>query len=35
MTQIARAHGGKVDVLSDATETRFTFRMPATPAARE
>ncbi len=31
VTQIARAHGGVVDVRSDAVETRFTFRLPATP----
>lgn len=28
VTEIARAHGGRVDVASDAAETRFTFRMP-------
>jgi signal transduction histidine kinase len=27
-TQIAQAHGGTIDVKSDADETRFTFRMP-------
>lgn len=27
-SQIAKAHGGRLDVASDATETRFTFRMP-------
>lgn len=27
-SQIAKAHGGRIDVTSDATETRFTFRMP-------
>ena len=27
-SQIAQAHGGRIDVASDATETRFTFRMP-------
>jgi signal transduction histidine kinase len=27
-SQIARAHGGTLDVLSTADETRFTFRMP-------
>ncbi|CAN7659084.1 PAS domain-containing sensor histidine kinase [Devosia sp. Root413D1] len=27
-SQIAQAHGGRIDVTSDATETRFTFRMP-------
>jgi signal transduction histidine kinase len=26
--QIAEAHGGKIDVHSDAEATRFTFRMP-------
>ena len=26
--EIARAHGGSLDVTSDRTETRFTFRMP-------
>lgn len=26
--EIARAHGGVLEVASDATETRFTFRMP-------
>jgi signal transduction histidine kinase len=26
--EIARAHGGSLDVTSDPTETRFTFRMP-------
>lgn len=26
--EIARAHGGVLDVVSDAKETRFTFRMP-------
>jgi len=35
VTQIARAHGGDVEVLSDATETRFTFRMPAALVTRE
>lgn len=28
--EIARAHGGTLDVTSTAAETRFTFRMPAT-----
>ncbi|WP_291836855.1 GAF domain-containing sensor histidine kinase [Brevundimonas sp.] len=28
-SQIALAHGGRIDVASDETETRFTFRMPA------
>lgn len=27
-SQIAQAHGGRIDVASDARETRFTFRMP-------
>lgn len=27
-SQIAEAHGGKIDVHSDVQETRFTFRMP-------
>jgi signal transduction histidine kinase len=27
-SQIAEAHGGRIDVQSDSTETRFTFRMP-------
>lgn len=27
-SQIAQAHGGRIDVAPDATETRFTFRMP-------
>ncbi len=27
-SEIARAHGGSLDVVSDARETRFTFRMP-------
>jgi signal transduction histidine kinase len=27
--QIAEAHGGRIDVVSDASETRFTLRMPA------
>ncbi|OEO28030.1 PAS domain-containing sensor histidine kinase [Devosia insulae DS-56] len=26
--QIAEAHGGRIDVTSDATETRFTFHLP-------
>jgi signal transduction histidine kinase len=29
VSEIARAHGGEVEVASDETETRFTFRMPA------
>jgi signal transduction histidine kinase len=28
-SQIAEAHGGRLDVASDGRETRFTFRMPA------
>jgi signal transduction histidine kinase len=28
-SQIAEAHGGRLDVASDESETRFTFRMPA------
>jgi signal transduction histidine kinase len=28
-TEIARAHGGTLEAMSDANETRFTFRMPA------
>jgi signal transduction histidine kinase len=28
-SQIAEAHGGRLEVVSDETETRFTFRMPA------
>jgi len=27
-SQLAEAHGGRIDVTSDASETRFTFRMP-------
>ncbi len=27
--QVAEAHGGRLDVVSDDSETRFTFRMPA------
>ena len=27
-SQIAQAHGGRIDLVSDITETRFTFRMP-------
>ncbi|MBX3574456.1 MAG: PAS domain-containing sensor histidine kinase [Mesorhizobium sp.] len=27
-SQIAEAHGGRIEVASDAAETRFTFRMP-------
>lgn len=29
VTEIARAHGGSVDLSSDEQETRFTFRLPA------
>lgn len=29
-SEIARAHGGVLDVASDAVETRFTFRLPLT-----
>jgi sigma-B regulation protein RsbU (phosphoserine phosphatase) len=28
VSAIARAHGGSIDVASDASETRFSFRMP-------
>lgn len=28
-SEIARAHGGKMDVTSDETATRFTFSMPS------
>ncbi|HEV7253693.1 MAG TPA: GAF domain-containing sensor histidine kinase [Mesorhizobium sp.] len=31
-SEIAKAHGGKIDVLSDTSETRFTFRMPVVVA---
>jgi signal transduction histidine kinase len=31
-SEIARAHDGTLDVVSDATETRFTLRMPLEPA---
>jgi phosphoserine phosphatase RsbU/P len=27
-SQIAEAHGGRIDVISDTAETKFTFRMP-------
>jgi sigma-B regulation protein RsbU (phosphoserine phosphatase) len=27
-SEIARAHGGRIDVTSSPEETRFTFRMP-------
>ena len=30
--RIARAHGGTVEVMSDATATRFAFRMPTAGA---
>jgi sigma-B regulation protein RsbU (phosphoserine phosphatase) len=30
-SQIAEAHGGRIDVKSDAEETRFIFRMPLEP----
>lgn len=33
-SEIARAHGGRIDVASTAAETRFTFTMPLRPAAR-
>jgi signal transduction histidine kinase len=32
-SQIARAHGGVLEVESTPAETRFTFRMPLKPAA--
>jgi signal transduction histidine kinase len=32
-SEIAKAHGGTLDVTSTANETRFTFRMPYVPAA--
>jgi signal transduction histidine kinase len=28
VSEIARAHGGTIDLDSSASETRFTFRMP-------
>jgi phosphoserine phosphatase RsbU/P len=31
-SEIARAHGGTLDVVSVSGETRFTFRMPLKPA---
>jgi signal transduction histidine kinase len=31
VTEIARAHGGTMEVVSDDTETRFTFRLPQQP----
>jgi len=33
-SEIARAHGGSIDVTSSPDETRFTFRMPLAGAAR-
>jgi signal transduction histidine kinase len=30
-SEIARAHGGRIDATSNESETRFTFRMPLTP----
>jgi signal transduction histidine kinase len=33
VSQIAKAHGGTLDVVSTAEETRFTFRMPARAGA--
>lgn len=33
-SEIARAHGGRIDVTSSPDETRFTFRMPLSRAAR-
>jgi signal transduction histidine kinase len=32
-SEVARAHGGSIEVASDAGETRFTFRMPLTARA--
>jgi sigma-B regulation protein RsbU (phosphoserine phosphatase) len=32
-SQIAQAHGGRIDVTSTADETRFVFTMPLTPTA--
>jgi sigma-B regulation protein RsbU (phosphoserine phosphatase) len=32
-SQIAQAHGGRIDVTSTAEETRFVFRMPRAPPA--
>lgn len=34
-SEIARAHGGTLDVDSSALETRFVFRMPAVPLAAQ
>ncbi|MCJ8519473.1 GAF domain-containing sensor histidine kinase [Pseudorhizobium tarimense] len=34
-SQIAEAHGGRLEVNSDERETRFTFRMPASAAQQE
>jgi signal transduction histidine kinase len=31
-SQIAQAHGGRIEVDSTPAETRFTFRLPAPPA---
>jgi sigma-B regulation protein RsbU (phosphoserine phosphatase) len=33
-SQIAQAHGGRIDVTSTADETRFVFTMPLTPTAQ-
>ena len=33
-SEIARAHGGRIDVTSSPDETRFTFRMPLAGTAR-
>jgi signal transduction histidine kinase len=33
--EIAKAHGGTIDVVSDATGTRFTFAMPLAPPTSE
>jgi signal transduction histidine kinase len=33
VSEIARAHGGTIEVASSPEETRFTFRMPLQPAA--
>jgi phosphoserine phosphatase RsbU/P len=34
-SQIAQAHGGRIDVSSTPEETRFTFRMPAQAAPHD
>ncbi|TWF47781.1 histidine kinase/DNA gyrase B/HSP90-like ATPase [Neorhizobium alkalisoli] len=34
-SEIATAHGGKIEVNSDEVETRFTFRMPSGPGGPE